>query len=147
MQSNQDHRKAILESLLKKARSRNIDVQPDSLANREIRRRAQRDYNTLSDYMLVLADKIAALDAAAEMGKEVVFLGDGHVWTVGQTEEGKLQAGSDPLSRPIAGLMRRIHWAYAGDAQMQVHGPLPATVCECLVFGGISIRSPARRTN
>jgi hypothetical protein len=47
-------------------------------------------------------------DAAAEMGKEVVFLGDGHVWTVGQTEEGKLQAGSDPLSRPIAGLMRRI---------------------------------------
>jgi predicted nucleotidyltransferase component of viral defense system len=46
---DQTTRKAILESLLKKARSRNIDVQPDSLANREIRRRAQRDYNTLSD--------------------------------------------------------------------------------------------------
>lgn len=61
-------------------------------------------------------------DAAAEVGKEVVFLSDGHVWSVGQTEEGKLQAGSEPLSAPIAGLMRRIHWTYAHLAQMQVHG-------------------------
>jgi hypothetical protein len=61
-------------------------------------------------------------DAAAEMGKDVVFLGDGNVWTVSQTEEGKLQASDKPLSHPIKHLMKRIHWAHAHIAQMQVFG-------------------------
>ena len=39
----------ILNSLLEKARSRNIDPTPDALDNPEVRRRAKRDYPTLSD--------------------------------------------------------------------------------------------------
>ena len=39
----------ILNSLVEKARSRNIDPTPDALDNPEVRRRAQRDYPTLAD--------------------------------------------------------------------------------------------------
>ncbi|MCU0796578.1 MAG: nucleotidyl transferase AbiEii/AbiGii toxin family protein [Akkermansiaceae bacterium] len=42
-------RRAILTNLIKKSQSRGITPTPDSLADPEIRRRAQRDYPTLAD--------------------------------------------------------------------------------------------------
>jgi predicted nucleotidyltransferase component of viral defense system len=49
LDSNDDERRAIMESLIEKSRARGIEPLRDSLDNAELKRRAQADYHTLDD--------------------------------------------------------------------------------------------------
>jgi hypothetical protein len=60
-------------------------------------------------------------DAVAEGGTDLYFLGDGGIYEIGQTTESKLQSNPAPITAGIEGTMKRVHWMYAGNAQMVCH--------------------------
>jgi hypothetical protein len=57
-------------------------------------------------------------DAVAMVGRDIVFLGHGGVYSLQMALDNKLQASADPLSGPMQPLMDRIQWAHAHKAQM-----------------------------
>jgi len=84
-------------------------------------------YNVGGDLSEVASDILTAerglvsAEAVFAAGKDVGFLSDDGVWTIGQVLDNKLQAGAVALSAPIEPWIKRINWHYAGDVCAVTH--------------------------
>jgi hypothetical protein len=82
---------------------------------------------TARQYVLSGEYGAVARGAVVQVGKDVFFLSERGVDSIGQALDNRLQAGAKPLSDPIKPVIDRINWAYAktsGDqagAVMEYH--------------------------
>ena len=60
-------------------------------------------------------------DAIVNLGKDLWFLSEGGIYSIGQALDNKLQAGNEPVSAPIQPIIERINWAHAAGVQMAYH--------------------------